>query len=97
MLFDVEIQDKPTKDSSFNQCFWQIKKNGGVMSELVEAIVGLDNWKSMRCTLEWRAEYVKKKRYIFSLHVHNNTNKNTKNNINTNNKNNNNISKNLNK
>ena len=68
-LFDIEIEDKPIKDSSFNQCFWQIKNDGGIMGQLVDVLTNSSDWTSSRCTMEWRADYVKKKRYIFILHI----------------------------
>lgn len=67
MLFDFEISDKPIKDSSFNQCLWQLKKNNGIMGKFTEMLTNSDGWKSSRCTLEWKAEYIKKDRYIFFL------------------------------
>ena len=69
MLFDFEISDKPIKDSSFNQCLWQLKKNNGIMGKFTEILTNSDGWKSSRCTLEWKAEYIKKNRYIFFLQV----------------------------
>ena len=69
MLFDLEISDKPIKDSSFNQCLWQLKKDDGIMGKFTELLTNSDNWKSSRCTMEWKAEYVKKNRTIFFLHI----------------------------
>jgi hypothetical protein len=69
MLFDLEIPDKPIKDSSFNQCLWQLKKDGnGIMGKFTELLTNSD-WKSSRCTMEWKGEYVKKNRFIFFLHT----------------------------
>ena len=79
LLFDFEISDKPIKDSSFNQCLWQLKKNNGIMGKFTELLTNSDDWKSSRCTMEWKAEYVKKNRYIFfftskSIRTDSNTN-----------------------
>ena len=69
LLFDLEIPDKPIKDSSFNQCLWQLKKDGnGIMGKFTELLTNSD-WKSSRCTMEWKAEYIKKNRYILLLHI----------------------------
>jgi hypothetical protein len=68
LLFDLEIPDKPVKDSSFNQCLWQLKKDNGIMGKFTELLTNSD-WKSSRCTMEWKAEYVKKNRYILLLHI----------------------------
>jgi hypothetical protein len=66
MLFDLEIPEKPIKDSSFNQCLWQLKKDSRIMGKFTELLTNSD-WKSSRCTMEWKAEYTKKNRYIFIL------------------------------
>lgn len=72
MLFELEIPDKPIKDSSFNQCLWQLKKDGnGIMGKFTELLTNSDNWKSSRCTMEWKAEYIKNERYIFILNAKN--------------------------
>lgn len=70
MLFELEISDKPIIDSSFNQCLWQLKKESrGIMGKFTELLTNSDNWSSSRCTMEWKAEYVKKNRFIFFLHT----------------------------
>lgn len=69
-LFELEIPDKPIIDSSFNQCLWQLKKHSkGILAKFTELLTNSDEWKSSRCTMEWKAEYVKKDRYIFLLQV----------------------------